>query len=414
MKRLIVFVFLFTCAFSNAQVNLVRNPSFEQYSPCPDYIDEIKYSNFWMSIDTIWSPPDWTHPIFGVPEYCHACATYPEVTVPTSMYFYQYPHSGSGFAHVQMFFNGPANDPQARDYLQGHLSNLLVAGQSYCVSFYTNLTESSVYAINKIGAYLDDGTIDTTHNPGYTQTHCIPQVASLFVVSDTMNWVKVQGSFIANGTERLITIGNFTDWAHSIVMPAPGRDTTGLVFGHIGAYAWYLVDDVCVMRSDATINAGADRVLTGTDSVTIGDTLDSYLPTYWYANGSLIDSNTAWLRVRPDTTTMYVVELSRCGGDNITDTVWVYVGALFSNTPVYNTAAITLFPNPANGLLTVDGAAHGEVTITDMVGREVLHTTIVTAHESIDISGIARGVYMAQVVLPDGGRMCVRVVVSEP
>ncbi len=412
MTRFLMLIFLFTCSKVMGQVNLVKNPDLEQYSHCPDGWDEAKYADFWMGLDTVWSPPDWAHVPFGVPEYCNVCSHSGEASVPVNAAFYQYPHSGEGLVQMQLFFNGPANDPQARDYLQGHLSNLLVAGQSYCVSFYTNLTESSVYAINKIGAYLDDGTIDTTHNPGYTQTHCIPQVASAFVISDTMHWVKVQGSFIATGTERLITIGNFTDWAHSIVMPAPGRDTTGLVAGHIGAYSWYLVDDICVMRDDATINAGADRVITGTDSVTIGDTLDSYLPTYWYANGRLIDSNTAWLRVKPDTTTMYVVELSRCGGDNITDTVWVYVGALFSNAPIYNTAAITLSPNPAHGLLTVDGAARGAVTLTDMVGREVLHTTATTAHEAIDISGIAPGVYMAQVVMPDGGRKCMRVAVQ--
>ncbi len=414
MKRFFTFLLLFVCSISIGQVNLVMNPSLEKYDTCPERLDEIKYAKQWMSLDSVWSPPDFAHAPPGVPEYCNICAgsNYFSGT-PDNGRFFQFPRTGQGLSQVQMFYDETAIGHRFnRDYLQGHLTNTLIPGQVYCVSFYVALEFASHYAINNIGAYFDDGTIDTTHNPGETQTHITPQVFTTTIITDTLYWTKIQGSFIANGSERLITIGNFTDRAHTGFVVAPGRDTTGIGGGGVGAYSWYTVDDVCVMRSDATINAGADRVITGTDSVTIGDTLDTYLPTYWYANGSLIDSNTAWLRVRPDTTTMYVVELSRCGGDNITDTVWVYVGALFSNAPVYNTAAITLSPNPAHGLLTVDGAAHSEVTITDMVGREVFHTTVASAHEGIDISGIVPGLYMAQVVMPDGGRKCVRLAVQ--
>ena len=394
------------------QVNLVMNPSLEIYTNCPDNLDEIKYTMHWMSLDSTWSPPDWAHAPFGVPEYCHTCATYHEVRVPNNLRFYQYPHSGKGFAQVLMFYDEVlSNYPQSRDYLQGHLTSTLVAGRVYCVSFYVSLENGSIYANNNIGAYFDNGTIDTTNNPGHVQTHCTPQVFSTAIISDTLNWVKIQGSFVATGNERLITIGNFTDRAHTGFMPAPGVDTTGISIGGSGGWSWYTVDDVSVIAIDATINAGPDRVITGTDSVTIGETLDSYLPTYWYANGSLIDSNTAWLRVRPDTTTMYVVELSRCGGDNITDTVWVYVGALVAS-PILSKGEVKLLPNPAQDILTVSGAAGGELFIYDMVGREVLRSSLVTDNKVVDISGLLPGLYMAQVVMPNGGRKLIRLAVQ--
>ena len=389
------------------QVNLVMNPSLEQYSICPDRWDEIKYADFWMSLDSAWSPPDWTHVPWGVPEYFNACSHTGGVGVPLNPFCYQYPHSGNGMAFVQMFYDLP--DPNSRDYMQGHLKSTLIAGQTYCVSFFVVSSESSWYAIENISAYLDDGTIDTTVNHGLPQTHCIPQVTASSIINDTLHWIRIQGSFVANGTERLITIGNFSDNAHTTVIVT--EDTTGTWMSG-GAVSWYLVDDVSVMAVDATINAGADRVITGTDSVTIGDTLDSYLPTYWYANGSLIDSNTAWLRVRPDTTTMYVVELSRCGGDNITDTVWVYAGALGAASPIGSFGAVKLLPNPAQDILTVSGAAGGELFIFDMVGREVLRSSLLTNNMVVDISGLLPGVYMAQVVMPDGGRTCVRVMVN--
>jgi hypothetical protein len=365
-----------------------------------------------MSLDSTWTV-DSIIGTFGIPEYCHVCSIYPDVRVPNNLRFYQYPHSGKSLAQVQMFYDEVlSNYPQLRDYLQGHLTTTLTAGRAYCVSFYVSLENGSIYANNNIGAYFDNGTIDTTNNPGHVQTHCTPQVFSTAIISDTLNWVKIQGSFVATGNERLITIGNFTDRAHTSFMPAPGVDTTGISIGGSGGWSWYTVDDVSVIAIDATINAGADRVITGTDSVTIGDTLDSYLPTYWYANGSLIDSNTAWLRVRPDTTTMYVVELSRCGGDNITDTVWVYVGALGAASPILSKGEVMLLPNPAQDILTVSGAAGGALFIFDMVGREVLRSSLLTNNMVVDISGLLPGVYVAQVVMPDGGRKCVRVAVN--
>jgi hypothetical protein len=108
---------------------------------------------------------------------------------------------------------------------------------------------------------------------------------------------------------------------------------------------------------------------------------------------------------------MYVVDLSRCGGDNIADTVWVYVGPLVAS-PILSKGEVKLLPNPAQDILTVSGAAGGALFIYDMVGREVLHTTVATAHEFIDISGIAPGLYMAQVVMPDGGRKLIRVAIQ--
>ncbi len=393
-------------------MNLVKNPSFEECSYCPDWLDEVKYASHWTGLDTVWSPPDWAHVPFGVPDLCSVCSPLLQTSVPVGMKFFQVPRTGACFSQMQMFYDETdVRDFMPRDYLQGHLRSTLLIGQSYCVSFYVSLANMSDYAVDNIAAYFDDGTIDTTTNPGFIQTHCSPQVSSTTVSNDTLHWMKIQGSFIAAGNERLITIGNFKDRAHNRFIPAPGVDTTG-IWARGGGFGYYLVDDVSVMAVDATINAGADRVITGTDSVTIGDTLDSYLPTYWYANGRLIDSNTAWLRVRPDTTTMYVVELSRCGGDNITDTVWVYVGALVASPRPSPKEREVLLPNPAQGIVTVSGAAGGELFIYDMVGREVLHTTVATAHEGIDISSIAPGLYMAQVVMPDGGRKCVRLVLQ--
>ncbi len=77
------------------------------------------------------------------------------------------------------------------------------------MTFYTTLEQSSAYAINHIGAYLDDGSIDGGQDSvgcAAPQTEYVPQVFETSIINDTLNWVKVQGSFVANGTEKFITI----------------------------------------------------------------------------------------------------------------------------------------------------------------------------------------------------------------
>ena len=142
------------------------------------------------------------------------------------------------------------------------------------------------------------------------------------MITDTINWHKIQGSFTATGTERFITIGDFFDSTH----------TSYTIWRWDSSYeqASYLIDDVSVIAFDDSANAGPDKIVTSiSDSVWIGDST-GYLPCYWYGStiGSsvwrLIDSNTAGFKVMPDSTTKYVMQLDVCG--NITtDTAVIWV-----------------------------------------------------------------------------------------
>ena len=417
MRLTITILLLLSASLCEGQINLVLNPSLEKYDTCPVYIDGIKYANNWMQLDSSWSPPDWPHCPQGVPEYCNLCATNPEISIPLSIYYNHYPHSGNAMAQIQTFYNESYSlFPQKRDYLQGHLSVSLIAGQSYCVSFYTILEKGSMWAINHMGAYLDDGTIDTTHDYGLPQTQYTPQVFSTTIINDTLTWVKVTGSFIANGTERLITIGNFSDYSHTLFAPAYGRDTTGTYRG--ASYSWYLVDDISVIRSDAHPNAGPNHSIPvgGVDSVIIGDTLDTYLPVYWYVNGVKIDSNKASIKVKPDTTTTYVIGLSLCGGGGeatVYDTVTVYVGSLVTSPSPLVMMKPLIYPNPVDNQITIAQAIGTILTISDLPGREVLRTNLNSNTEQVDLSALLPGVYIVHVSNPATGEKVVKRVVKE-
>ncbi len=317
---LIIFGSLFSGNL-HAQINLVKNGDFETRDTCPWGPDQIKIAKYWNCIDT----PYFTSilPYAGnpdcSPEYINTCdMPYDVASAPHNPKFFQYPHGGNGMTNV-LIYTDDSSLPSSyrRDYLQGHLSDTLTAGQSYCVTFFAVTANSAGYAVNNIGAYFDDGSIDTNSHCGLVHTEYTPQVYTTSIINDTLNWIKIQGSFIANGTERFITIGNFTDSAHTAQLR---RNTNH--------YSYYEVDDVSVIATGSHAYAGPDVTIPAGSNAYIGVDTGSNgggMPCYWYVLGGVapIDSG-GTIQVHPADTTTYVVAMDLCG--TITyDTVTVNV-----------------------------------------------------------------------------------------
>ncbi|MES2704954.1 MAG: T9SS type A sorting domain-containing protein [Bacteroidota bacterium] len=169
-----------------------------------------------------------------------------------------------------------------------------------------------------------------------------------------------------------------------------------------------MVDDVSVIKSDAVADAGPNRVIPvgSPDSVWIGDS-SGYLPTCWYVNGVMIDSNTAGFKVHPDTTTRYVMSLDVCG--HITyDTVIVWRGVNTVGTA--STGAVNIYPSPAVDALTVEHAAGSTLELYDVVGRLALSSRIMTDRETLSIFHLLPGVYTALIRMQSGKRVFMKVV----
>ncbi|NCX95874.1 MAG: hypothetical protein EBX41_05600 [Chitinophagia bacterium] len=277
-----------TCVY--AQSNLVLNGAFEVYDSCPYAYDQIRYTHYWDAIDTnygVWGDSAFRAICTGrymdtFPEYSRICGR----GGPVQAMGFQYPHSGTGMATVAFFmdryyYSSTLLAFEGQNYLQGRLATTLVAGRQYCVSFYVSRTSWGQYAIDKIGAYLDDGTIDTTTHPAIAQTHCTPQVVDTLIRYDTLGWEKIQGSFTANGTEKFITIGMFFDSSHfrHISSRTGARGDTLRCL-----YAYYFVDDVSVLPADARAYAGRDTIIMRPgDTARLGVASGGDgVPAYWY------------------------------------------------------------------------------------------------------------------------------------
>ncbi len=400
-----VLILIFICAFvnTNAQINLVRNGGFEEYYHCPTTPDQIRYAKYWNDIDTTSRYP--YGPVCS-PEYCNSCDSL-DVSgegVPQGALYYHYCHSGNGMAQMEVYFDNSFSFYYQRDYVQGRLNSNLTAGKEYCVTFYVALEQGSQYAINHIGAYLDNGSIDEGQDSvgcASPQGSFIPQIVEEGIITDTFGWTKIQGSFTAMGGEKFITIGNFSN---TLATDTIQRNLNFPPWNTSNQFSWYLLDDVSVIASDAAANAGPDRVILygSTDSVQIGDTT-GYLPCYWFKDGVLVDSNKAGFKVFPDTTSNYVMQLDVCG-HMTTDTVVVHVGRVGIQDLGIQLRLVEIFPNPASNSVTIKGAIGCSLEIIDKVGKSVVKSEVQNNSQTFYIADLPAGVYFLQIQTTETGQ----------
>jgi len=257
MKKLFLIFFFFSFTLLQAQ-NLVPNPSFE------DYTDTV------IAGDTFCNCTQWYTPTNGTPDYFNS-HNYGQIGgVPSNYMGYQYPHTGNAYWGFQVIVIDPSwpATKNAREYIQTKLLDSLHKGIKYCVSFYVSLADSANYATDGIAAYFSDNAVshfgtlfqylDTlNYNPQVFNPHGN-------IITDTKNWTLISGSFIANGGEQYITIGNFWDDANT--------DTLFVGGGYRGsAPASYLyIDDVSVSADTSTcLSTAIDEVSNKEDLITV-------------------------------------------------------------------------------------------------------------------------------------------------
>lgn len=375
MKYLISTLLVCATLSSVAQTNFVKNSGFEKDSLCPTEDSKIYYAKDWGNAVKKFA--------WGGAESFNECANSipgAEVfSVPENAFFYGYAHGGKGLAGCGMYYDKTLPRPplevplNAREYVQGSLYKNLKAGKEYCISVWLCLAESSGYAHNKIGVYLDDGKINSEVDSANKEILTLtPQIYTNTVIKDTMNWTKIEGSFVAKGNETYITIGNF------FPNDSVSTEVTNYWFT-LPQYSYYLIDDVSVVAIDSKANAGVDRWVELGKTTQIGPVEDSTargMDCKWYYKGKLIDSgnvitvNASSIKYAVDT---YVVVQNVCG--NITrDTMLLKtVGLGMSEMNIENTFSI--YPNPSNGNVSVSCFVISKESITakvyDLLGRIV-------------------------------------------
>ena len=379
-----------------AQVNYVQNGGFETLVDTCVLVGNIKHRTvFWDTLRTGGG---------GIAYLCSNCSTVSGANTPMCANgSYQWPRTGINMVHFACLYVDPSNTwPRVRAYVQNEMRAPLIKDHTYCVRFYVNMANKSRYALTEIGAYLDDGTISA---PPWGVALATPQVASPknVYISDTLGWTEVQGTFVANGTEKYLTLGNFKSTAQTTYSTMP------IVPFFTSAYSFYYFDDVSVIDADLEAFAGRDTFYTNPgDSVFIGRAsevgLDDRCTWYKLPNVTTpVASSVAGMYIQPQGVEQYMVRQEICGNVKY-DTVTVYPGVLNVNDFLHS--PLKLWPQPCSGSFELLLPMQGEYTVNihNALGRLVHTQTLNQSRTVVTIETLPPGVYSLTVLSDNGLR----------
>lgn len=227
--------------------NLVPNPGFDINVGCPTQIGQIDKADGW----SVWG---------GTPDYFHSCAnpTHPIFGTPLNNRGHRTPRSGDAYVGL---FTHTVFTPNGREFVGRALAAPLVPGNTYFVSLFVCQADVAVlgHTTNNIGVRFSTVPFSLV-NPDTALNNA--HVWTTAVVNDSVNWVKISGSFVADSAYTHIGIGNyFSDSASTIVPGSP-----------LSNYAYYLIDDVCVSES------GDDCGFVSTHLSTFEETIGTVYP----------------------------------------------------------------------------------------------------------------------------------------
>lgn len=268
------------------------------------------------------------------------------------------------------------------------------------------------------GAYAAGPLLDTITKCTVPLTYITPQVSNPKgnIITDTLNWTAISGTFTAAGNEKYLLLGNFLDDNNV------ATDTVNPQYLP-GVFTDVCIDDVSIFELDAPAYAGRDTLVAPGDSVYLGSPRDFATDRYcqWYHLPDMTTAidTAAGIWVTPTLTTTYVVRQQLwCSGVKW-DTVTVEVGfvGLPGNTAAEDYFGVEVFPNPAKNIVILRSKTEDhqlDITITDLSGRRVFsqHLRLDDYTGSIQ-PDLDNGAYIIIISNADGDRLSKRLIVSE-
>jgi hypothetical protein len=381
--------FLFSLGASSQQIaNYINNGSFEVTYNCnwPYGVEKAKY---WRSIDSL----SYGGGYFSI---CNGVVPYDGVR-------YQWPRSYNSFIACGYYCPPPNCSVNSnRGYQRNRLKATLQSGKTYCVKFYINICNPSSMGIDAFGAYFGDNTLDTITKGAIPLTYLIPQIQNPLnnFITDTLGWVAITGTFVANGTEKHCVIGNFKSDAttNTILINPPSLPS---VFTDIG------LDDVSCIPLDlpAYAAAGNDIWAIPGNTIYLGRPqdvgIDEACEWFKLPNTTSVIANAAGLTLTVAiTTNTYMVKQTICGIVNY-DTVVVHASGVGLSEQAIIKNSVNVFPNPAtdNLNITLNFDLEKEFTkieILNSLGQLIREEEIVFKNKNaaIKTSDLPNGVYL--------------------
>jgi len=176
------------------------------------------------------------------------------ISVPENVYGYEEPYDGMNYASFVTY--SYRHRKIKKSYITVDLKRKLEENSLYCVKFKASLSERSTYATNNLGVALTKGKISEKSESTIKQPNVLLSDKNE-VVNQREGWWEFCKRYAANGNEKYITIGNFTEDNNTVTeqMELPSK------YAEAGteAVALYYVDAVEVRKIEADQNCGCSN-----------------------------------------------------------------------------------------------------------------------------------------------------------
>ncbi len=319
--------------------NLVPNPSFENYSALPNNYGQTNLAIGWNNVNGLYAGP-----ATGSPDYFHTLGT-------VGTFFGQIaPNTGQAQMGLAPYHSNLNN---FREYCSTQLTQPLVTGQQYQVSFFlTNGTNGSYsMAMDGFAVHFSVAPLNQVTTEPIVLTPTV-EVPGVLWVPDV--WQQFTYTFTADGPHEHITFGCFR------------TDVNVTLGGFGGTGVYYFLDDIEVITTTPVLNVVGDTALClGEEATLIASGSSTYAWSTSDAPAVIISTDSA-IVVDPAVTTNYIVAGDT---DTLTWTVTVTAPPLveLGNDTTLCTGASLLLDATAPGAthLWSDNSVGSTLTVTD-------------------------------------------------
>lgn len=211
--------------------NLVPNHDFNFHSQCPDDRGLLKRAHPWYS------------PNYTTTDFSHTCAGANSTTgIPQNRWGHQAPHSGNGYAGIRTWLQrgNTGTGINYREYLAVGLTDSLIAGETYLLSFKLSVADKAGFFTDDIGLYVSHDSLPETVVIDVEPHLANPQGNFL---KEMGSWVELSGNYVAEGGEKFIAIGNFRNDDETTVIERDSNSVDNFLQS-----TYFYIDDVRVER----------------------------------------------------------------------------------------------------------------------------------------------------------------------
>lgn len=229
-KRFLYYLVFFTgvtfVRIGSAQPNLVPNPGFESIHFYPDTtFNPGIFDSCHFVQGVTWHFKEWK----DIPQTTalwtfNECSYYDYGRLPNTVYGYQETHSGKTMIGIGTYYHNsltpqitnPLYRYRFRNFPNVKLNKTLKKNKTYCAEIFINSSDTNKYSCNNFGFYFsqEDPTVlfNDSMDIKLALQQVIPQIRNNPLTNPLFSkteWMRIHGSFLAQGNESYVSIGNF-------------------------------------------------------------------------------------------------------------------------------------------------------------------------------------------------------------